>query len=958
MTGLTRVPLFGGSRTLTAYLLTAALFTGAFLLSPLQIVRADGPTAFPGTAGPATLPSVGAASIYPWNATVSGMTGNVTKVTVTLTNITHTTPNDIDIMLQAPSGERATIMSDTGGGVTAINNVTITLDDAAANSIPTPIVAGTYKPTDVDIVADNPWPAGAPAESGTSALTTFNGVAANGTWKLWICDDTSGDTGSIGGWSITVTSAAGASATTTTVASSGSPTAFGSPVTFTAQVSSSSTVNNGTVTFQDGASNLTCTGSNPAPVNSSGQATCTTSGLAGGNRTITATYNPGAGFLTSSGSTLQQVTTVSGSTFSNVGNIIFEHPPDPTAQQAIPYPGEILVSGLSGTITSVTLNLNGLSHADPTDLDMLLISPAGTPYFPLSDVGNATGVSNVNLTIEDTAATQLPIGALLTSGTYRPTNNGAGDAIPNTTLGTVTASGNNTAAPAGTGTLATAFGGSDPNGVWKLYIFDDSAGDTGSLSGGWSLTFVTNGGAAATTTTLTSGTNPSFTSAPGNNTTLTATVTSSGNPVTTGDVTFRQGATVLTCTEGSQPRLLNGSGQATCTTSFATEGQHVLTAFYSGTASFAISNGSVTQTVNNHTTATPPQFCNTGPLTIPSSGPANPYPSLITVSGLSGTFSKVTATVSGISHTSVKDIDVLLVGPGGERVILFSDIGDNLGVVSNITLTLDDAAASSLPASGAVVGGTFKPTDITPGDVFPAPAPGGATATTLGAFTASNPNGDWRIFVVDDSGGDTGTFASGVCLNFTMGTASTTTTVVSNHNPSFNGQAVTFTATVSVTPPGVGNPTGSVQFKDGASNLGSPVAVDGSGQAQLTTSSLSPGVHQITAVYSPTGNFSGSQSQPLAQTVSLLTSAGVEISGRILSPDGRGIGRAVVTLTDSSGRVYTAETLGRGNYRFADIPAGASYSLTVTQGRFRFSPRIVEVQDSLTNFDIVADSQE
>jgi len=32
-----------------------------------------------------------------------------------------------------------------------------------------------------------------------------------------------------------------------------------------------------------------------------------------------------------------------------------------------------------------------------------------------------------------------------------------------------------------------AFTGSNPNGEWKLYLFDDLDGDAGNVSGGWRL---------------------------------------------------------------------------------------------------------------------------------------------------------------------------------------------------------------------------------------------------------------------------------------------------------------------------------------------------------------------------------------------------------------------------------------------------------------------------------------
>src|SRR6202022_3797922 len=51
--------------------------------------------------------------------------------------------------------------------------------------------------------------------------------------------------------------------------------------------------------------------------------------------------------------------------------------------------------------------------------------------------------------------------------------------------------------------------------------------------------------------------------------------------------------------------------------------------------------------------------------------------------------------------------------------------------------------------------------------------------------------------------------------------ATTTAVTASSANPSVFGQAVTFTASVSVMPPGAGTPTGTVQFFVGAVNLGS-----------------------------------------------------------------------------------------------------------------------------------------
>ena len=105
-------------------------------------------------------------------------------------------------------------------------------------------------------------------------------------------------------------------------------------------------------------------------------------------------------------------------------------------------------------------------------------------------------------------------------------------------------------------------------------------------------------------------------------------------------------------------------------------------------------------------------------------------------------------------------------------------------------------------------------------------------------------------------------------LAHSVNQAATSTAVArsAGSNPSTAGQSVTFTATVSVTAPGSGTPSGSVQFKDGAANLGAPVTLAG-GQASLATTTLSVGAHSITAVYSGDVNFTTSTSPALAHQV-------------------------------------------------------------------------------------------
>lgn len=84
----------------------------------------------------------------------------------------------------------------------------------------------------------------------------------------------------------------------------------------------------------------------------------------------------------------------------------------------------------------------------------------------------------------------------------------------------------------------------------------------------------------------------------------------------------------------------------------------------------------------------------------------------------------------------------------------------------------------------------------------------------------------------------------------------TLSAVMSSANPSVFGQLVTFTATVSPVSPGTGTPSGSVNFLDGSSFVGTG-GLSG-GIAVFSTSILSVGSHTITTSYAGSGNFNGS----------------------------------------------------------------------------------------------------
>lgn len=109
--------------------------------------------------------------------------------------------------------------------------------------------------------------------------------------------------------------------------------------------------------------------------------------------------------------------------------------------------------------------------------------------------------------------------------------------------------------------------------------------------------------------------------------------------------------------------------------------------------------------------------------------------------------------------------------------------------------------------------------------------------------------------------------------------ASTTATVVSSLNPSTVGSQVTYTATIAVTAPASGTPTGSVEFFDTGSLIGTCTAQSLSATSPDTANCAiiynSSGAHTITAEYLGNSNFAASAASPsITQTVNSASYSG------------------------------------------------------------------------------------
>ena len=466
------------------------------------------------------------------------------------------------------------------------------------------------------------------------------------------------------------------------------------------------------------------------------------------------------------------------------------------------------------------------------------------------------------------------------------------------------------------------------------------------------------------------------TAAYGSSVTFTATVTSSGG-IPAGNVTFMDGATTL----GSGTLSGGSPNTATFTTSAlgVAGNPHLITAVYSGDASFGTSTSSaITQTINQ-STLTPAVSSSVNP-----SAYGIPVMFTATVTGATGTitfkdgeavlgtatlisgmatYTTSTLSVSGNPHSitavyggdvnfaaSTSNVLAQNITQATSTTFLMSSLNPSVyGIPVTFTATISGAAAtgtvtfrdgSSTLGTGIISGGT-------------------ATYTTSALSVAGSPHSVTAVY-----GGDAnyGGSISGVIYQ-TVDKVLPVITVVSSLPTSTHGNPVTFTATVE--DPGA---TGTVTFRDGAATLGSGTLSGGSpNTATYTTSALGGGPHSITAAYSGDGNFLTSTSGVLTQTVnkastttdvhsSLPTSTygnsvtftatvtGVGATGTVTFMDGV---TSFGTGTLSSGSAaYTTSALGAGGRLITAVYNGDGNFATSTSGAI---PQTVNKASTATN---------
>ena len=337
---------------------------------------------------------------------------------------------------------------------------------------------------------------------------------------------------------------------------------------------------------------------------------------------------------------------------------------------------------------------------------------------------------------------------------------------------------------------------------------------------------------------------------------------------------------------------LGFAGVATFTTSSLPVGNHTITAVYSGDSNFIGSTSSnLPQMVNQAATSTvvtssanpsapddPLSF--TATVSAVSPGAGTPTGS---VTFLDGGFQIGTCPVSNGTATfeipfalTVKSHTITAVYTGDSNFAGGTSLALTQ-VVKQTTITTTSSALSAsvfgqsvtLTASVSRSGTTLVPTGtltfLDGGTVLGTSTLNGTGRATY--TTTSFSVGSQVITVV--YGGDVNFFGSTSDPVFlTVSQASTCTAVTSSLNPAAAGQAISFTAVVSGQWSVVSGqwPSGVLTFQDGGTPLGT-VAINGSGAATFSTTTINAGRHTISAVYGGDSGFAGSTSVALTQTV-------------------------------------------------------------------------------------------
>jgi uncharacterized repeat protein (TIGR01451 family) len=702
-------------------------------------------------------PDDGPANPYPSAIVVSNVNGDVSTVTVTVSNLIHTYPNDIGMLLIGPTGANCVLMSATAQYTTMPESATLTFAESAPYPLPNneEIVSGSFQPADyyasqygkTEIYTNAPAPVG----PYNTNLSVFTSIAANGTWSLYVYDFTQGDAGAVSnGWSLAITTI--------------------TPVNQEADLEAGIVALPNQVILGGTFTNLwTVTNNGPDAA-----AAFVTNILPAGLAFVTNMLPPGA---TSSrtGATnicsLGNILPGGSAVVTNVVTAIADGPQTNVITVGFTVGSIELDPNLANNTASVVTTVN----PPPVSLTLAPISVVPNPVvvgstlvYTLSVTNN--GPSNDAFNVVGTLA--LPPSLHFVSALPYPSA-GASYVYTNgsvqTSFGTI-----DVGSYAEVTVTATALSAGVVTNVWSVTTTcnnTNSANDSVStnITVIYPTAVITNG-----PTTLVAQNSPPLNGAINSNQTNTVafTLVNVGSGPTTNLVaTLLANSGVRPVTVSRTYGPIAAGGFATQPFTFVASGSPGATI----TAEFSLQNQGNTNLGPVFFTFILPMtqtFNNSGEITIPYQGPGNPYPSVIQVSGLTNgqaslSVANVTATLNGFTHSWPHDVEVVLVSPAGEELVLMEHTGTFYSV-TNLVLTFENGVAQELPLASALSSGTFLATEYSPFDILPGVAAVPAASTNLSVFNGTNPNGAWLLYVYDDTAGNDGVISEGWSLGLTV----------------------------------------------------------------------------------------------------------------------------------------------------------------------------------------------
>ncbi len=751
-------------------------------------------------------PDAGPASPYPSSIIVSNVTGYLSKVTVTVSNMSHTYPHDIGLLLAGPS-TNTVLMDSAAEGYSFMTDTTVTFDSTASIALPSSgsFTSGTYAPADYN--ATNAFVNAGAAPYGTN-LTNFVGGNANGTWSLFGQDNAPGDSGGISnGWSLTITTITPVNPTNSLLAGITQST---NQLVVGDYISYYMAVTNAGITPVDAYITNTLptaltfesvTGDLGGFVQN-GQTVVYHVGVLGAGQGAVITnvdLAAGAGYLTNSINA--GVAFAAFNLANNSASIV----------AAVSMPLADLAAGISATPTNAIVGSNITYTLTVTNLG---------PSNSVATVGKFS-LAGLSVNLTNVIASQV------NSNSF---SNGfvvcdLGTIVPNG-LASVTI----VAVPTNVGTFSNTWsvisGSDDINPSNNLAAAVVTASAAIPVISAYDATLLSQGDGSVNSnvpvTVALTLTNSGFVAT--RNLMATLLASNSIAPITTNQVYGAIPAQGI----GTEPFtfVADGAPGATVTaTLMLNDGSNSY-----GTVSFAFVMPSTAS------------FTNSGEIIIPQFGTATPYPAAILVTNVSGLVSKVTVTLKGFAHTFPHDVNALLASPSGQELIVMGHAGGPYGA-TNLTLTFDDAASASLPV-GQLLSGTYLPTDYAPVDLFPG-LPAATDGTSLALFNGYSPNGLWSLYVYDDTQGNGGAIVEGWSLGLTTvqtinPAALLQASMIAAPDPVYSGNYLNYQITVSNQGPSVANNVvitdalpASLTFITGSASQGSVSNLNGTVVAYL-----------------------------------------------------------------------------------------------------------------------------